>query len=564
MDKEKEKVIEQKVIFTIVVIACVVLFAFAISPKTLQNDTFYTIKIGEYIYNNGISNLTEDVFSWHDLPYTYPHWLYDLCMFLIYNTFGHPGIYASTIILASILGLVIYKLCEKTSGNKPVSLVATIGAMYLLEPYIAARAQLFTFILFGLTVYFIEMFLETHKKRYGVYLVIIPLIIANVHCAVFPFYFVLYLPYIAEFLWVSFIDLDVDKRIEKLGLKVLLRVFKSEKLHTKFENIYNKIPSDIEERKRKRVALRKNPFKIVITKNFFVIPLIFIMLVGACTGVINPAGDGAYTYLYKTMQGNTTDSINEHQPMVLVDCDEFLFVLVLFLVILIFTDTKIKLSDLFMLLGLTYLALKTKRQISMFAIFCIPILVKLISAMFEKYDKETCNKILRFASDCLGACVIILTFSLISIEMLKDIIDDPYIETGSYPVEASDWIIENLDYKNIKLYNEYNYGSYLLFRDIPVFIDSRADLYAPEFNKDPNDEEDFGRDIFSDALNIAGIAYNYVDAFETYGVTHIISFSNSKLVMLLNQDDDYVKLYDDDTFTIFERLVEKEESNEQK
>ena len=563
MDKEKEKVVEQKVIFAIVVVTCIVLFSFAITPVTFQNDTYYTIKIGEYIYNNGISTLTEDVFSWHELPYTYPHWLYDLGIFLIYNTFGHAGIYASTIILASILGLVIYKLCAR-SGNKPVSLVATIGAMYLLEPYIAARAQLFTFILFGLTVYFIEMFLETHKKRYAFYLVIIPLIIANVHCAVFPFYFVLYLPYIAEFLWLSFIDWDVDKRLEKLGLKGGLKICKNEKLHTKFESIYNKIPSDIAERKRKRTALRNNPFKIVVTKNFFVIPLIFIMLVAACTGVINPAGDGAYTYLYKTMQGNTTDSINEHQPMVLVDCEEFLFVLGLFLIILIFTDTKIKLSDLFMLLGLTYLALKTKRQISMFAIFCIPILVKLIAAMFEKYDKETCNKILRFASDCLGACVIILTFSLISINMLKDIIDDPYIETGSYPVEASNWIIDNLDYKNIKLYNEYNYGSYLLFRDIPVFIDSRADLYAPEFNKDPNDEEDEGRDIFSDALNIAGIAYNYVDAFETYGVTHIISFSNSKLVMLLNQDDDYVKLYDDDTFTIFERLVEKEESNEQK
>lgn len=226
MDKEKEKSLEKKIIWGIVVVSCIVLFAFAISPKTLQNDTFYTIKIGEYIYNNGISNLTEDVFSWHDLPYTYPHWLYDLGVFIVYNIFGQAGIYASTIILASILGLVIYKLCAR-SGNKPVSLVATIGAMYLLEPYIAARAQLLTFILFGLTVFFIEKFLETHKKRYAVFLVIIPLIIANVHCAVFPFYFVLYLPYIAEFLWISFIDLDVDKRIQKLSVKGLLKICKN-------------------------------------------------------------------------------------------------------------------------------------------------------------------------------------------------------------------------------------------------------------------------------------------------------------------------------------------------
>lgn len=554
MEKEKE----QKIIFAIVAVVCIVLFAFAISPKTLQNDTYYTIKIGEYIYQNGISNLTEDVFSWHELPYTYPHWLYDLGIFLIYHFFGHAGIYASTIILASILGLVIYLLCSKFSKNNIVSLIITIGAMYLLEPYIAARAQLLTFILFGLTVYSIEMFLETHKKRYALYLIIIPLIIANVHCAVFPFYFVLYLPYIAEFLWISFIDLNLDKRIQKLLIKVLLKICKRPKLKEKLQAKYEAIPNEIIEINEKRKKLREKPYRIKVTKNFFVIPLIFVMLIAACTGLINPAGDGAYTYLYKTMQGNTTDSINEHQPMVLVNCEEFMFVLLIFLAILIFTDTKIKLSDLFMLVGLTYLAFKTKRQISMFAIFCAPILAKLVSAMFDKYDQETCKKLMNFAGSCLGACVIILTFALVSIDMLKDIIDDPYVDSSTYPVSASDWIIENLDYKNIKLYNEYNYGSYLLFRDIPVFIDSRADLYAPEFNGNP-EKNIQGRDIFSDALNIAGIAYNYKDAFETYGVTHVISYSDSKLVMLLSDDSDYKKIYDDDRFTIFERAVSDKE-----
>lgn len=554
MEKEKE----QKIIFAIVAVVCIVLFAFAISPKTLQNDTYYTIKIGEYIYQNGISNLTEDVFSWHELPYTYPHWLYDLGIFLIYHFFGHAGIYASTIILASILGLVIYMLCSKFSKNNIVSLIITIGAMYLLEPYIAARAQLLTFILFGLTVYSIEMFLETHKKRYALYLIIIPLIIANVHCAVFPFYFVLYLPYIAEFLWISFIDLNLDKRIQKLFIKVLLKVCKRPKLKEKLQAKYEAIPNEILEINEKRKKLREKPYRIKVTKNFFVIPLIFVMLIAACTGILNPAGDGAYTYLYKTMQGNTTDSINEHQPMVLVNCKEFMFVLLIFLAILVFTDTKIKLSDLFMLVGLTYLSFRTKRQISMFAIFCAPILAKLVAAMFDKYDQETCKKLMNFAGSCLGACVIILTFALVSIDMLKDIIDDPYVDSSTYPVSASDWIIENLDYKNIKLYNEYNYGSYLLFRGIPVFIDSRADLYAPEFNGNPKKNIQ-GRDIFSDALNIAGIAYNYKDAFETYGVTHVISYSDSKLVMLLSDDSDYKKIYDDDRFTIFERAVSDKE-----
>ena len=501
----------------------------------------------------------EDVFSWHELPYTYTHWLYDLGIFLIYNVFGHAGIYASTIILASILGMIIYRLCARFSKNEVVSLIITIGSMYLLEPYVAARAQLLTFVLFALTLYFIEMFLETHKKRYAIGLILIPLIIANVHCAVFPFYFVLYLPYIAEFLWISFIDWDLDKKLQRLVYKIALKFCKNDTVRQKLETKYNLIPEEVSERRRKRGLLREKPFRIKVTKNFFVIPLIIVMILAAFTGILNPAGDGAYTYLYKTMKGNTTDSINEHQPMVLVHCEEFLFTLCLFLAILIFTDTKIKLSDLFMLLGLTYLAFSTKRQISMFAIFCAPILAKLIAAMFEKYDKEAYKKLMNFAGSCLGACVIILTFAIISIDMLEEIVDDPYVEVGTYPVEASDWIIENLDYKNIKLYNEYNYGSYLLFRGIPVFIDSRADLYAPEFNGNP-DKDDYGKDIFSDALNIAGIAYNYKDAFAEYGVSHVISYSNSKLVMLLSDDSDYIKLYEDDYFTIFEKATSEKDS----
>ena len=75
-------------IFTLVVLASIILFAIAIAPRSLQNDTFYTIKVGEYIAQNGIANLTQDAFSWHELPYTYPHWLYDLGMYLMYHFSG--------------------------------------------------------------------------------------------------------------------------------------------------------------------------------------------------------------------------------------------------------------------------------------------------------------------------------------------------------------------------------------------------------------------------------------------------------------------------------------------
>ena len=84
----------RKVIFNFLACVCIFLFCASLAPKELQNDTFYTIKVGQFINENGIDNLTEDPFSWHELPYTFPHWLYDLMMYKIYSFGGHFGIYS--------------------------------------------------------------------------------------------------------------------------------------------------------------------------------------------------------------------------------------------------------------------------------------------------------------------------------------------------------------------------------------------------------------------------------------------------------------------------------------
>ena len=541
------------IIFNIVAIICIAIFCAAISPKTLQNDTFYTIKIGEYIYNNGIGDLTQDLYSWHELPYTYPHWLYDLMVFVIYNSFGHLGIYLSTIIFTAILGISVYALCNLKSKNRVVSLAISVLSVYLMRDFIAARAQLVTFILFVWAVICIEQLLNTEKKRYALFLVLIPLLITNLHCAVFPFYFILFLPYIGEYFLLVLEDWDLDMRMYRRLYKVRKRISRKEDTKNNCQTKVEKITAALEERKVKRAALRKNPYKIRASKNHVVLLLIAVMAVAALTGFLNPAGDGAYTYLVKTLQGNTTDSINEHLPLTLSEAGEFAIALITFLLILVFTDTKINLHDLLMLGGITFLAFNSRRQISMFAIFCGPILAKLIADMVDKYDRETFKKLHDFIATWFGAVVIICPFIILSTNLYRPHIKDVYIDENAYPVAAAEWMKANLDVENMKLYNEYNYGSYLLLQDIPVFIDSRCDLYSPEFNGDLDAGID-GRDIFSDALNIPGLAVNYENMFEQYRVTHIILYENCKLGMVLLDDPDYKVLYSEGNFKIFERL----------
>lgn len=569
--EERKRITEKnkrviKIAFNILAIFCVAVFCFALTPKTFQNDTFYTIKIGQSIRVDGIDGV--DHYSIHNLPYNYPHWLYDVIMSIVYDFMGgFTGLYILTAILAIILGIVLYFTVKKISKNSLIAFAITLGQMYLMKDYIAARAQLVTFILFVLTVLFIEKFLENGKKRYAIGLIIIPILIANLHSAVFPFYFVLYLPYIGEYLVRIILDAHIpfkiyktslDIRIKRTNLK-LKKVSKEEatKYQSKLVNLnktLEEITSKFELDKAKRVEKRKRPYKLRIEKIDRVKWLILIMCICIFTGLLTPIGNMPYTYTLKIMQGNTTGSISEHLPLTLINNKPILISLAALIGLLIFSDVKIRLRDIFMVGGLTLLALMSRRQVSMLVLFGGMILARILSELLTKYDKKGTMDVMSFMTTTVGEILTILFVFSISYYVYVPNSNAQYISQSSYPVEASTWIKENLDYKNIRLFNDYNYGSYLLFEDIPVFIDSRCDLYTPEFNGKKNDEGKYeGEDIFSDYMNISTIGTYYETKFDEYDITHVITKENSKLNMLLSRDDNYKELYSDDYFKIYER-----------
>ena len=564
MEKEKEKEqsklkktmnkeININVNFTIVAIILIAIFCISITPVTFQNDTYYTIKIGELIKNNGIDMM--DHFSWHEnLSYTYPHWLYDLCTYLAYSISGFQSIYILTCILSVILGISIFLVNSKLTKNKSISFIVTVGALYVLQNYVAARAQLVTFILFIWEIFFIEKFIENREIGYGIGLIIISILIANLHVAVWPFFFVLFLPYIAEYLMAVVSDFIIYKKFKTLILKRKIKKADKKKIDSeKLEKLkaeLNTLEAKTSKVKIKRKEENRNPYKIIFRKKDNVKFLIIIMIICAFTGLLTPIGDTPYTYLYKTMQGNTTQSISEHLPMTIINNTSAMCIVIIFLAVLIFTKTKIRLSDLFMISGLCYLMLSTRRQLSMLVLIGSVVLTRLIIDLIKRYTKnglEELEKTFQNIAVVIALCVLMAIWSYYYI---KPKFDDEYVNSNSYPVAACDYILENIDLENARFYNEYNYGSYMLFRGIPVFIDSRADLYAPEFSG--NKEED----IFSDFINTSGISKFYEDTFEKYDITHVIISKKSKTNMIITKTEDknYKELYSDDNFVIYERL----------
>lgn len=555
-----------KIKFHVLAIFCILIFCFSLTPVTFQNDTYYSIAIGKHIIETGNIDM-QDPFSWHeDLPYTYPHWGYDVATYLVYQLGenigigGFAAIYIATILLAMTLGVLIYYILNKLCKNPLVSFFIAMVIMYLLKDFITARAQLVTYILFALTIFFIEQFIRTKKKRYAIYLIIIPILLANLHCAVWPFYFVLYLPYVAEYLLALTCDTKIyywfTIRRNKAKLAKLTKKGEKDAIE-KQEAKIAQLQLDQEKSEENTKKRREKPYKVIFEKKPAVKWLIIIMIICVFTGLLTPLGDVPYTYLVKTMQGNTTQNISEHQPLVLINNRAMLITFIVYILLLIFTDTKASLSDFFMIGGLTILSLMSRRQTALFAIMGGFVFAKLIAALIEKYDKNGTKAVVEFATTILGRIFTILIVILLSILLYRGKEKDHFVNERTYPVEASNFILENLDINNIRLFNEYNYGSYLLYRGIPVFIDSRADLYAPEFNGTKNEEGKWeGRDIFSDYINVSNISTYYEDKMVKYDITHVITGKNTKLNMFLSRDDKYIELYSDDYFVVYERIID--------
>ncbi len=557
-----------KIAFNILAIFCLAIFCISIVPKGLQNDTFYTIKLGQQLRETGVDYV--DHYSWHEsLPYMYPHWLYDIVMSIIYDFMGgFTGIYISTIILSVILGILLYNTNKKITKNYLISFLIAFGQMVLMRNYITARAQLVTFILFVLTIWFIEKFLEKPKVRYGIGLILIPIFIANIHSAVFPFYFVLYLPYIGEYVIRVILDWHIPHKVYQMWIKHRINSLNKKLKKAKREDVEKYQNSLLKANKNlefsntnfesgliKQNDRRKKPYKIILERNDNTRWLIIIMVICIFTGLLTPIKDMPYMYTYKIMQGNTTNSISEHLPLTLSENIPIFVALAITIALAVFTKVKLRLRDVFFLGGLTYLAFVTRRQVSMLVLFGGFVLARMISEIIERYDKNGTRDFMEYMTTIVGEVLTIVLVFIVSFSLFRNNTKQDYISENSYPVEAAAWIKENLDYKNIKLFNDYNYGSYLLLEDIPVFIDSRCDLYTPEFNGNYDKEKKkyVGKDIFSDFINISSIGTWYDSKFEEYGVTHVITKSNSKLKMLISRDSKYKQIYTDNSFIIYER-----------
>ena len=480
------------IVFSMLLIVIILM----IVTKEMQNDTFFTIATGEHILQEGYDNV--DHLTWHEnLGFYKLRWAFDVAIAFIYNTFGFAGIYAFVVIIASLTGLSLFNILLKQKNNIVLSFIATVISMLLMTSNwsFTARGQIISYLLLLLEIYFIEKMISTKQKRYYIIFLVISALIVNFHASVWYMTIILVLPYLAE--------------------AIMHKIMKNKNLE------------------KSKIILEPISIKMLIIA-------ILCLVLGS---FISPIGTYTYTYMFKVIGGISSTFISELQQTDIISSIGMILGLIVIDILMLATKSKMKLSDILLFFGLYFMAILARRnQAFLYLIGTIPV-VRLITNFFETYDTENIlEKLNNFFSKnwVLGCTTIVIVIGLSSNMVTR--IREKYVNEKKYPVEAVNFIKENLDYINLRIYNSFNYGSYLELSGIPAFVDSRSEIFTEEFNNVT---------ILKDWLETSRGNVNYNDTFAKYEIDYAIVEDKEIINTYISADENYEKVFDDETFSIY-------------
>lgn len=247
-----------------------------------------------------------------------------------------------------------------------------------------------------------------------------------------------------------------------------------------------------------------------------------LCMIGVC---INIHGFKMFTYPYLNMLDNLMISnISEWQPTTLNNSQHYLyFILIIIIVfIMLFSKKKILFID-FILLGISvFLGLKSMR----FWGYTYVIMSFVIFNYIEK-RKEDSGTIL-----CINLfSVILVLFFLINYDSVKDRFNIRVLDSN---------IISIIKKENpSRLYNMYDYGGELIYNNISVFIDGRADLYS-NYN-------------YLDYLNISMLRGDYVKLIDMYDFDYFLVDCDYPINTYLKYSDEYKDIYSSEGIILYKK-----------
>jgi hypothetical protein len=489
----------ERLLFLVTVIA---VFTMAVRVPA-DTDTWWHLLSGRFILENRTIPLT-DPFSHtrSGAPWIDHGWLAQVLLYGLHAVGGWAGLSLGVAILVTLAFFLVYL---QSIGNPFLRAFGVVWGAITASVVWVARPQIVSFFLTALVAYLLDRY-KRHDGKTLLWLPLIMLIWANVHGG-YAIAFILMICYV-------------------LGEG------------TNWLTHHREDP----------VLSRRGILRLVL-----VMGLCFLA-VG-----INPHTWKMWLYPFRTVGiGVLRDFIQEWQSPNFHLAWQQPFILLLLVTVLALTRSgrRADFTDLALLAVWTILALLAGRNIAIFALVAVPILVRYGTIALERQLQDwrevawaqplldaagrpmAGGRLLGIINWLLLALITIAALVKISLPLAPGAVEEA--TRATLPMDAVAYI--QAQRPPGPMFNSYNWGGYLLFTlwpDYPVFVDGRTDLY----------DDDFLRQY----INVYVADDGWQGLLDQYQIQLVVVETNSVLAKFLRTDPSWHEAYRDDMAVIFSR-----------
>ncbi len=451
-------------------------------------DLWWHLRTGELILNEGIPG--SDIFSFTVAggDWVTHEWGSQAAMWVIWSIGGA----SSLIVVFTGLVLASFAMAQRTStARTPTTAVMVVLGAATASPLTAPRPQVFNMVLLAGLILLLE---RIRRRTLGTnwLWVTIPLVIvwSNLHSG--------YL----------------------LGVATLAVYALGERLE------------------RRRSRGRAMPDRVISG-----LP---VAAVGAlAVAAVNPNGPAMWAYPLTTLRSSAmrTQIVEWHSP----DFHSprfwpFLLMLLVSAVSVSAGGRKPGWTQRLLLAGTAVAGLQSIRHMPLFAIVAVPIVAEQLEVAWDGARAGFRRRAWSVApSSPVGWLTGILAVVIAGTFLSAAILNNDRVVAETYPSDAVDAILAS-ELADARGFNHYGWGGYLIWRDLPVFIDGRADVYGDEF-------------IYF-YLQAEDAESNWRDPLDTYEVDYVLLVPDAPLGVVLAEADDWTRWYEDEIAEIFVRCTD--------
>ena len=510
-----------------VALFAIALFTMAVR-ETLDPDMWWHLRTGEYILQNGIP--VQDVFS-----FTVPQnawvtheWLSQVIMWLVYLVAGLPGL---ILFFAALIALTFWLLYLVCPGRPYLAAFVVLLAAITSAIVWGVRPQIFNMLLTAVFVLIVERVKDGQwRVRALWWLPLLMLVWANLHSGYLLGVVLLGTYAVGDFAqhWLA---TPTERTLGRTAVTHLFGVTIASFLVAAVN------PSGIELWIYPFLTLGSGAMQAYIQEwlspdfhQTFFWPFAGMLALGVLGWIFNKnyvVSSGRFPDRAGSWRSEDTNLSEKDGGAARASA-----------------TATVTITDMLLLLGTGAAGLLSARHIPLFAIVATPIIVRhwqsviagsRFAPVLQESQPEQAIKPLLATLNWLILVVAVGTAVFWSVSKISG--NDDAI-AARYPVAAVDYL-EASGLDEACGYNSYNWGGYLIWRGVPVFVDGRADVYGDPFLL-------FYRETFE-------VQSTWQEPLNQYNVDYVLMERGTPLTAVLTASLEWNQVYEDNIAQIFVR-----------